>query len=57
MGNGAIFDPDDRSLIISAKIEDVNVFPEAGGRVTIAISDVNDGIEIINSKKDLWWPV
>jgi hypothetical protein len=57
MSNGAIFDPDDRSLIISAKVGDVNVFPEAGGRITIAVSALEDGIEIINSKRELWWPV
>ena len=56
--NGAIFDPVDRSLIICAKVGDVCVFPESDGRITIAISKLEDGIEIVHEGEDeLWWPV
>ena len=56
--NGAIFDPVDRSLIVSARVGDVCVFPESGGRITIAISKLDDGIEIVHEDENaLWWPV
>jgi hypothetical protein len=56
--NGAIFDPVDKSLVISAKVEDIFVLPESDGRVTIGISKLHEGIEIVHEDEDvLWWPV
>jgi hypothetical protein len=56
--NGAIFDPVDRSLVVCAKIADVAVFPERDGRITIAISQLDEGIEIVHEDEEaLWWPV
>lgn len=55
--NGAIFDPKDKSMVISAKVQDIAVIPEGGGRVTIAITNLTDGIEIVHEDRRLWWPV
>ena len=55
--NGAIFDPVDRSLIVVAKIADVNVFPESDGRIALTISKLDQGIEIVHDDEEvLWWP-
>lgn len=56
--NGAIFDPVDKSLVISAKVGDIFVIPESDGRITIGISKLDDGIEIVHEDDStLWWPV
>jgi hypothetical protein len=55
--NGAIFDPMDKSLVISAKVADIFVLPESDGRVTIGISKLDEGIEIVHEDSALWWPV
>jgi hypothetical protein len=56
--NGAIFDPVDKSLVISARVGDICVFPESDGRITIAIAKLEDGIEIVHEDEGvLWWPV
>jgi hypothetical protein len=56
-GNGAIFNPSDKMLIVSARIEDVKLFDVSEGHVSIAISHLADGIEIVNDNDELWWPV
>jgi len=56
--NGAIFDPVDKSLVISAKVADIFVLPESDGRVTIGIAKLDEGIEIVHDEEEaLWWPV
>lgn len=55
--NGAIFDPGGKSMVISARVSDITVIPEGGGRVTIAVVNLKDGIEIIHEDGRLWWPV
>jgi hypothetical protein len=55
--NGAIFDPESRSLVISAKVDDVQVYPDSDGRLTIAVCRLEEGIEIVHSSERLWWPV
>jgi hypothetical protein len=55
--NGAIFNPEDNSLVISAKPGDIRFFGESDGRITIAVANVKDGIEIVHSEDRLWWPV
>jgi hypothetical protein len=55
--NGAIFNPDDKSMVISARAGDICVFPETDGRITIAVANLSDGIEIVHENEDLWWPV
>lgn len=57
MTNGALFDPDDKTLIISARIGDVIILPGADSQITIVVADLMDGIEIVNSNDCLWWPV
>jgi hypothetical protein len=56
--NGAIFDPVDKTLVISVKVGDVSVFPESDGRLTIAVTHLDEGIEIVHDDEEaLWWPV
>jgi len=57
MTNGAIFDPQDKSLVISVRVGDICVIPEADGRITIAVANLSDGIEIVHDDEALWWPV
>lgn len=54
--NGAMFDPEDRVLIISARIVDVSVVAGRGGKtVTIAVMNLDDGIEIIYDEMQKLW--
>jgi hypothetical protein len=55
--NGAIFNPEDSSLIISARADDIRVFAESDGLITIAIVNLDEGIEIVHDSDELWWPV
>ena len=55
--NGAIFNPQDKSLVISVRVGDVWVLPDGDGRITIAVADLADGIEIVHDDEALWWPV
>jgi len=56
--NGAIFDPVDKTLVISVRVGDVSVFPEGDGRLTIAVKSLEEGIEIVHDDEEaLWWPV
>lgn len=57
MRNGAIFNPEDKSLVIAVKVKDVKVFYESDGLLTIALANLDDGIEIIHDGGKLWWPV
>lgn len=57
MKNGAIFNPEDKTLVISARVKDVRVFPESDGHLTIAVENLTDGIEIVHDDDRLWWPV
>lgn len=57
MNNGAIFNPEDKSLVIAVKVKDVKVFYESGGLITIAIANMDDGIDIVHNGERLWWPV
>lgn len=57
MDNGAIFDPKEKSMVISVKVQDITVLPEGDGRVTIAIANLVDGIEIVHEDRRIWWPV
>lgn len=57
--NAALFNPEDRSLVISVRPDDVKVFPDHdAGLLTIAVANLNEGIEIYHDDADaLWWPV
>lgn len=55
--NGAIFDPDDRSLIISAHPKDTRVMVDDSGMINILIENLADGIEIVHESDELWWPI
>ena len=56
--NGAIFDPEGKTLVISVRVADVSVFPEGDGRFTIAVKNLEEGIEIVHDDEEaLWWPV
>lgn len=57
MINGAIFNPEDKSLVIAVKVKDVKVFYESDGLLTIALANMSDGIEIVHTGEQLWWPV
>jgi hypothetical protein len=58
ISNGAIFDPADKTLVISVRVGDVSVFPESDGRLTIAVKSLEEGIEIVHDDEEaLWWPV
>lgn len=57
MKNGAIFNPEDKTLVISARVKDVQVFPESDGLLTIAVTNFTDGIEIVHDGDEIWWPV
>lgn len=56
--NGAMFNPDDRSLVISVRPEDVKVFPDLDeGLLVIAVANLDDGIEIFHDSDRIWRPV
>lgn len=58
MNNGAILNPSESVLMVSARVSDISVIREdREGWVTIVINQLTDGIEIISDRDDLWWPV
>ena len=55
--NGAIFDPESKSLVVSARASDIQVFTGEDGRITEAVAHLDGGIEIVHSADRLWWPL
>lgn len=56
--NAAMFNPEDKSLVISVRPDDVKVFPDHdAGLLTIAVANLAEGIEIFHDSDALWWPV
>jgi hypothetical protein len=56
--NGAMFNPQDKSLVISVRPNDVKVFPDMDeGLLVIAVANLDDGIEIFHDSDAIWWPV
>lgn len=55
--NGAMFNPEDKTLVVSARATDVRTFPETDGYITIAIVNLDEGIEVTHDSERLWWPV
>jgi hypothetical protein len=54
--NGALFDPDTQTLIISASLEDLSMWDEDPNRVAIRVENLDEGIEIIDQHDRLWRP-
>ena len=57
MGNGGVLDPNGHKLLISARVEDITVFRDEDGTVSIGVSNFTDGIEVVHDSDQLWWPV
>ncbi len=55
--NGAIFDPANHQLVVSAKIADIGIMPPDGDEVTIVIDRLLEGIEIVHDDDRIWRPV
>lgn len=53
----AIFNPDDKSLIIYADPRDLKLFSDDAGMVSIVVDNLIDGIEIIHERGEIWWPI
>lgn len=53
--NGAVFDPQDRTLIVSAKLADVTIATSPkDGTVVIAVLNLDEGIEIVHENPRIW---
>lgn len=55
--NGGLLEPNEQVLLISARSKDVQVHKDGRGRVVIAISNFDEGIEVVHEGDKLWWPV
>lgn len=55
--NGAFFDPELRTLVISANLRDILLQEEDKDRVVLTVTGLDEGIEIVHNHDRLWRPV
>lgn len=53
--NGGILDPNSFHLLISARAEDVQVFDDGDGWLSIAVENFRGGIEVVHEEERIWW--